>query len=451
MIRRILVVDDDKSMLEVLERHLSGRGFAVSSCTSADSALQRLKQDDISMVITDLRMSGLNGIELCDRISGNHPNIPVLILTAFGTLDVAVEAIRAGAYDFIVKPVNLDALTITVERCIRNSSAKSQIKRIRSVHSEAIEPGEEKMLGESRSLVELRALLTHIGDIDTSVLITGESGTGKELTAKVLHRTGKRKTEPFVVVNCATIAEASFEQELFGQHDAADASNSNHGLVGAAESGTLFFDEIVHLPVNLQPKLLRLLEERTFRPIGAREEIPCMARFVVATNEDVDLAVKEGGLREDLFFRINVMHIKLLPLRERGNDVLILAHHFLELFAERFGKDVKSMSDPVIERLVGYEWPGNIRELRNTMERSVAVTRYDHLVVEDLPDSIQRFKIADIFKARPEEQLIPIDTVEERHILGVLKELKGNKALAAKVLGMDRKTLYRKLDRYGYK
>lgn len=448
---RILIVDDDKSMLDILERHLIARGFSVSSCTSADVALQRLKQDDISLVITDLRMTGLNGIELCDRISGNFPDLPVLILTAFGTLDVAVQAIRAGAYDFIVKPVNLDALTTTIERCIRNYAGKRQVKRLRAASPAAVPVGDEAMLGECRAITELRALLGHVCNIDTSILITGESGTGKELTARVLHQGGKRRSEPFVTVNCAGLTEGNFESVLFGEFGSSDSDEHSSGLVGSAGAGTLFFDEILHLPLSLQPKILRLLEERTYRPIGSREEIPCMARFVVATNEDVEIAVKEGDLREDLFFRINVMHLKVPPLRERGNDVVILAHHFLQFFATRFSKQVKSLSDPVVEKLACYEWPGNVRELRNTMERAVAVTRYDHIVVEDLPDTIQRFKVAEIFKPRQEEQLISIDAVEERHILGVLKELKGNKALTAKVLGMDRKTLYRKLDRYGYK
>jgi len=451
MADEILVVDDEKEVLEVIKNHLCGQGYLITTCTSGEAALQALKAKNFSLVITDLKMTGLNGIDLCDRISGNHPGLPVLILTAFGTLDVAVEAIRAGAYDFVTKPLNFNALTAIVEKAIRNYKAIRQIKELEIKDKKAAETVDEEFVGESRWIAGIRDLITQISNLETTVLLTGESGTGKELVSKLLHRKSKRSKQPFIVVNCATIPEDAFEEELFGKIESSKgkAKVSALGLVGKAQAGTLFFDEIGHLPLALQTKLLRLLEERLYKPIGDSDEIHCAARFVIATNENLDLAVKQGAFREDLFYRINVMHIKLVPLRERGNDILILAHHFLKLYAARMNKAVKSLSEPVSEKLINYEWPGNVRELRNAIERAVGITKYDHLVVEDLPENIQRFKVTEIFKGQ-ENELIPIDTVEQRHILGVLKELNGNKALAAKVLKMDRKTLYRKLDRYGY-
>ncbi len=449
---RVLVVDDDKDLREILRTHIERLGLLVVTAESADEALEKLKQDQFSLVVTDLKMVGMNGIELCHRISGNYPHLPVLILTAFGTLDVAVEAIRAGAYDFIVKPINFDAFSEIALKAIKNYRAKARVRRLENENNNIRTFG-GKLLGESRGINELRKLIEQIAHLDTSVLVTGESGTGKELVARAIHEASSRKDEPFIVVNCATIPESNFEAELFGtsRSSITEQDGTHGGLIESAHDGTILFDEILHLPLPLQPKLLRLFEERSYRPIGAQEEQLSQARFIFATNEDIAHAVEQGNFREDLFFRINVMHIKLLPLRERGNDILILAHHFLKLFAERFKKDVKGISDPVTERLVSYNWPGNIRELRNTIERAIAVTHFDHLVVEDLPEGIHQFKVSGIFKGDSRDQLLSVDAVEEKHVLGVLKELKGNKALAAKVLGMDRKTLYRKLERYGYK
>lgn len=450
MIDQILVIDDEKEVLEVIKNHLSTHGYLITTALSGEAGLEALKEKDFSLVITDLKMPGLNGIELCDRISGNYPDLPVLILTAFGTLDVAVEAIRAGAYDFMVKPLNFEALSKTVEKEITNYKARRQVKQLEKPEKRKGDPLAEEVLGEGRFIADLRGTLNQIVDLDTTVLITGESGTGKELVSRVMHKYSKRRQNPFVVVDCASIPEVSFERELFGSADPVTGKIISHGLVAAAQNGTLFLDEIVHLPLAIQPKLLRLLEERLYKPVGSTEEMRCAARFVVATNADLESAIKKGEFREDLFFRINVMHLHLIPLRDRGNDILILAHHFLRFYSERMKKPVKSLSEPAAERLIAYSWPGNVRELRNTIERAMGMTSYDHIVVEDLPEQLQRFKITEVFKPSDAELLLPVDVVEQRHILGVLKELGGNKALASKVLKMDRKTLYRKLKTYGY-
>lgn len=456
-IQQILVVDDEESILTIIVEHLQGRGYLVKTCRSGEEALDLLRKESFELVLTDLKMRGLNGVELCDRIVSNYPTIPVLVMTAFGALDVAIEAIRAGAYDFLVKPLQFEQLALTVEKAMRDAAARLRMREIES----NVPPlrSEVSLLGENRSILDLRATISRIADLDTSVIISGESGTGKALVSEALHRSSQRKDEPYVVVNCTTLTEGTFERDLFGSVDtitAGSASESfgavtrHEGLVGAARGGTLFFDEIGHLPLPVQSKLLRLFEERLYRPVGDLEERYCPARFVVATNSNLQQAVKDGAFREDLFFRINVLHFKIPPLRERGNDVLLLAHFFLVQFSKKLGKDVQSLSDPVTERLARYSWPGNVRELRNVIERAVALARYDQIIVEDLPEEIRNFRKVDIFRAEGREELIPIDEVEQRHILGVLKELNGNKALAAKVLGMDRKTLYRKLERYGY-
>jgi two-component system response regulator HydG len=294
--------------------------------------------------------------------------------------------------------------------------------------------------------------LARIADSEASVLITGESGTGKELVAKALHRRSRRADKPFVAVNCAALPDTLLESELFGHAKGAftDAQAARKGLFVQAEGGTLLFDEIGEMPLAMQAKLLRALEEGKVRPVGGETEVSFDARIIAATNRDLESAVEEGRFREDLFFRVNVIHIELPPLRSRGTDTLLLAQHFLEQFAARSGKEVVGLSKPVAERLLAYTWPGNVRELRNAVERAVALARYDKLAVEDLPEKIRDYQSSQVFVAGTDPaELVPLEEVERRYILHVLDSVDGNKTLAARTLGLDRKTLYRKLQQYG--
>jgi two-component system response regulator AtoC len=447
---RILVVDDDRNMCELLESGLGRRGFEVVSRLSADEASEQLSAEDFDVVVTDLNMRGMNGVELCERIAGNRPDLPVVVITAFGSLESAVAAIRAGAYDFITKPLELEALGLTLERAVQHRRLRQEVTRLRRAVSDSQHLGD--ILGASPAMKQVYDLLDRVAETDASVLITGESGTGKELVAQALHARSKRQQGPFVAINCSAMPESLLESELFGHSKGAftDAKGARSGLFVQANAGTLFLDEIGELALGLQPKLLRALQERTVRPVGSDGEVAFDARIITATNRDLETAVDEKRFREDLFYRINVIHIEVPPLRARGSDVLLLAQHFITRFAGQFDKQVVGLSAAAAEKLMAYAWPGNVRELQNAIERAVALTHFGQLVVEDLPEKIRDYRRSHVLIASDDpSELVPMEEVERRYILRVLEALGGNRTLTARTLGLDRKTLYRKLQRYG--
>ncbi len=450
MTGHILIIDDERSMCEALEAGLVPKGFQTTWTTSAHDALERLGSTPVDVVLTDLNMREMNGLELCERIVANRPDVPVVVITAFGSFDTAVAAIRAGAYDFITKPVKLDALVLAIERAVQHRTLREEVKRLRQLVSGA--RTFEEVLGESPAMRKVYELLGRIADSDASVLITGESGTGKDLIAKALHRRGRRSRGPFVAINCAAMPETLLESELFGHARGAftDARAARTGLFVQADGGTLLLDEIGDLPLPLQPKLLRALQERVLRPIGGNEEVPFDVRLIATTHRDLESAVEEGRFREDLYFRINVIRITLPPLRVRGGDVLLLAQHFLAEFAAQAGKRVTGLSPAVAERLLSYAWPGNVRELRNCLEHAVALARYEQINADDLPERIRAYRPSHVVVASDDpSELVPLEEVERRYIQCVMKAVGGNKTLAAQTLGIGRKTLYRKLEQYG--
>jgi DNA-binding NtrC family response regulator len=447
---RVLVVDDDAGMRDMLHGDLGERGFTVTECADAAEALERLATAEVDAIVTDLNMPRMNGVELCERIVANRPDVPVIVITAFGSLDTAVSAIRAGAYDFITKPFELDALVVALERAIQHRALREEVKRLRIAVAEARRYGQ--LLGTGPAMRKVYALLERIADSSASVLVTGETGTGKELVARALHDRGPRKAGPFVGLNCSAVPEALLEAELFGHVRGAftDASRARAGLFVRANGGTLFLDEIAELPLALQPKLLRALQERKVRPVGSDEEISFDARVVTATNRDLESAVDENRFREDLFFRINVIHVALPPLRARGGDVLLLAQHFVDRYAGQAGKSVSGISPAAAERLLAYAWPGNVRELENCIERAIALTEYDKIAVDDLPEKIRSYRRSHVLVASDDPtELVPLEEVERRYILRVMEAVGGNKTEAAQVLGVGRRTLYRKLEQYG--
>jgi DNA-binding NtrC family response regulator len=446
---RVLIVDDDRSLCETLEAGLTRRGLAVAWRTSADEALLALSTEDFDVVVTDLNMTGKGGLELCERIVERRSDLPVVVLTAFGSFETAVAAIRAGAYDFISKPVQLDVLAIALRRAGQHRALRDEVKRLRLEvgHPSRI----ESFVGQSPAMQRVHDLLARVSDSDASVLITGESGTGKEVVARALHRQSRRPGA-FVAINCAAMPEALLESELFGHVRGAftGAQEARPGLFVEARRGTIFLDEIGDMPLGLQPKLLRVLQERRIRPVGSANEIPVDVRILAATNRDLESAVEDKRFREDLFFRINVIQIPLPPLRARVGDILLLAQHFIQELARRTGKSVKGISPPAAGKLLAYPWPGNVRELMNCVERAVALTRHDQIVVEDLPDRVQNHHSAQIVLGGDDPtQLLTMDEVEKRYILRVLEAVAGNKTAAARILGFERKTLYRKLERFG--
>ena len=447
---RVLLVDDDVNMCEMLAQRLSKRGFEPTTRTSAAAALELLEGQDFDAMVTDMQMPGMTGIELCERVLASRPNLPVIVVTAFGSMETAVSAIRAGAYDFITKPFEIDILVFSLERAIGHRSLLEEVTRLRAA---VIEHARfHQIIGESGEMRKVFDLVRRVADSDASALVCGESGSGKELVARALHEGGRRKDGPFVAINCAAMPETLLESELFGYEKGAftDAKAARQGLFVQADGGTLLLDEIGDMPLSLQPKLLRALEERTARPVGGKREVPFDVRLIVATNRDLEGLVGDDRFREDLYFRINVVRIDLPPLRSRGRDVLLLAQHFLDLYSSRSSKEISGFASPAAERLLAYTWPGNVRELKNCIEGAVTLARHDKITVDDLPEKIRAFKSTHVLVAGSSpDELVSMEEVEKRYIARVLEAVGGSRTSAARILGLDRKTLYRKIRSYG--
>jgi two-component system response regulator AtoC len=447
---RVLIVDDDRAMCEMLDNALRRRGFVTAWKSSADEALRLIADEEFDVIVSDLNMQGTSGLELCQQVVSNRPDVPVVVVTAFGSLETAVGAIRAGAYDFVTKPFEMEDIALTLERAVAHRALRAEVKRLRRAVNESQRFSE--MIGTSGTMDKVYDLVSRVAETEATVLITGESGTGKELVARAAHTRSRRAQGPFVAINCAAMPESLLESELFGHVKGAftDARNARPGLFIKANGGTLFLDEIGEMPQGMQAKLLRVLQEKTVRPVGGDSEIPYDARIVAATNRDLETEVAEKKFREDLYYRINVVRIHVPPLRSRGSDVLLLAQHFVERFATVHRCNVKGLSSAAAERLLAYSWPGNVRELQNCIERAVALARFETLGVDDLPEKLRDYKPSRVIvESEDPAELLPMEEVERRYVLRVLQAVGGNKTLAAEVLGFDRRTLYRKLERYG--
>ena len=445
---RILIVDDDQSMCEMLHDDLTHRGHIVQWKTNANQAFEHIMTEAFDAVVTDLRMPGLNGIDFCHRLAENRPDVPVIVVTAFGSLDTAIQAMRAGAYDFVTKPIERDMLAIVIERALQHRSLQEQVRFLKE--NRVASARFTEFVGQSPAMERLYDQIARVAEQQVPVLITGESGTGKELAAHALHRHSANRTGPFIPINCAALPPMLLESELFGHAPGAftDARTERRGLFLAANGGTLFLDEIAEMPLELQPKLLRVLETGVVRPLGDNREIECEVRIITATNHDVESAVEKGEFREDLFFRVNVVQIDVPPLRARGTDVLLLAQHFIEEIAQRNNKPVKGFSPGVAKKLLAYRWPGNVRELKNAMERAMAMTRFEELTVEDLPARIQDYHQSQVvFGGEAPDELLPLEDVQRQYVAYVMETVGGNKSLAARILGLGRRTLYRMLER----
>jgi two-component system response regulator AtoC len=446
--RRVLIIDDDKSMCDVIEAELKQRDFDVVAETSPEEALRRLGEEDFGLVVTDINMAGMSGVDLCKQIVQNREDIPVVVMTAFGSMEAAVAAIRAGAYDFVTKPFATDDLALTIERGLKHRALHEEVRRLRRAVTE--QQRFDDIIGTSAPMQKMFDLVARVAETETTVLVTGESGTGKELVAKALHMRSSRRDGPFVAINCAAMPEPLLESELFGHVKGAftDARTARPGLFVKATKGTLLLDEIGEMPAGMQAKLLRALQERTVRPVGGETEIPFDARIVAATNRDLETEVEEKRFREDLFYRINVVRIQVPPLRARASDILLLAQHFLQHIQSNGVQRVVGLKSAAADKLLSYPWPGNVRELQNCIERAVALAQFDHVGLDDLPERIREFKTARItIESNDPAELLPMEEVERRYILRVLEAVGGNKTLAAQVLGFDRRTLYRKLER----
>jgi DNA-binding NtrC family response regulator len=397
------------------------------------------------VVLTDLRMKGMQGLELLTEIRRSHPDVNVILMTGFGSVETAVEAMKHGASDYLTKPVKKDELVRVIERVVREASLRREVSRLRKeVHKEY---SFHQILGKSKPMQAVFDLIKRVADSPTNVLITGESGTGKELVAKAIHYNSDRKDAPFIPVNCAAIPEQLLESELFGHMRGAftDAKFDKRGLFEEAQKGTLFLDEISELPLMLQAKLLRAIQEREIRRVGANKPIPVDVRIIAATNLNLGEEVKAKRFRDDLYYRLNVIELKLPPLRDRREDIPLLVEAFLKKCGESRGKDVKGVSEAALAMLMDYAWPGNVRELENVVERAVTLSRGEKISADDLPPAVQGARGDRRVLDEAAEKTLPLHEIEKEYIKKILEKMGGNKYQAAHALGIDRKTLYRKL------
>lgn len=441
----ILIVDDEPEMRALLKDVLEEQGHRIAVAAGGREALKQLSQADYCVVLTDLRMQGMQGLELLTAIKQTYPDINVILMTAFGSVETAIEAMKQGAYDYLIKPVKNDELIRITARAVREAELRREVHRLR--REVLKEYSFHQILGKSKPMQVVFDLIRRVADSPTNVLITGESGTGKELVAKAIHYNSDRRDAPFVPVNCAAIPEALLESELFGHMKGSftDAKTDKRGLFEEAQGGTLFLDEISELPLMLQAKLLRAIQEREIRRVGATRPISVDVRIIAATNLTLTDEVKGKRFREDLFYRLNVIEIRLPPLRERKEDIPLLVEAFLRRCAESGRKVVMGMTEPALAILIDYQWPGNVRELENVIERAVTLTRGEKIGPEDFPPSIQGARGDRCVIDEAAERTLPLSEVEKEYILRILEKTGGNKYQAAHVLGIDRKTLYRKL------
>ncbi len=445
---KVLVVDDDGDTRDLLASALHSFSCTVEAVESGDAALARLQTEHFSVVIADVNLPGMSGIELCGKLCATWPELPVIMLTGYGNLDIAIAAIRAGASDFITKPISLDALRIAVQTSVERQQLRSEVRRLREVVASSQHP--DGMIGDSPVIQRVYELIERVAITNASVLIHGETGTGKERVARALHDRSPRKSAPFVAINCAALPTTLLESELFGHARGAftDAKQARTGLFVQAHGGTLFLDEIGEMPLEVQAKLLRALQERKLRPVGGDAEIPFDVRLISATSQDLDSAVDEKRFRRDLHYRINTVIISTPPLRSRGNDILLLARHFLKKQAAQQDKAVVGMGAAVVRKLLAYDWPGNVRELENCMERAVALAALSELSVEDLPDKLRQHQASQlVLDTMNPEELLPLAEMEQRYVRRVLAAVMGNKTRAAQILGLERRSFYRRLAR----
>ena len=446
MTYNILVVDDEKNIREGLGKVLELDGYKVLLACDGKEAIQKLDRGGIDLVITDLKMPNLSGEEVLQKATGSSANLPVIILTGHGTIENAVQAMKNGAYDYLTKPVNMDRLSLLVQRAL---SARELMLQHRALQEELQKRNQfSNIIGKSESMKKIFEVVQQVAPSRASVLITGESGTGKEMIADALHYNSSRREKPLIKVHCAALTETLLESELFGHERGAftGAVARKRGRFELAHMGTLFLDEIGEMSQNVQIKLLRVLEDKTFVRVGGEETIEVDVRVIAATNRELKSAIEEGDFREDLFYRLNVVNIHISPLRERKEDIPLLMAAFVKEFAEENGKNIEAIEPKARMVLYNYPWPGNVRELRNCIESAVVMSKSNIITVDDLPPHIHSDSDEEYLKITAGSSLADI---EREAIRATLVQQNGNKTRAAEVLGIGRKTLHRKLQEYG--
>ncbi len=437
---KILIVDDELILRESLAGWLERDGHDINTAASGEEALEKLKNTRFDILLVDIKMEGISGLEVLKNVKDSDPEISVVMITAYGSISTAIEAMKNGAYDYLLKPFDPNELGILIEKIIKHQAQARENLYLKEQHKERTRF--ESMIGQSMPMQEVFNLIQDVGPMNSTVLITGETGTGKGLAAKAIHSNSPRSEGPFVVVNCGAIPDHLMESELFGHQKGAftDAKETKKGRLELAHGGTLFLDEIGEIGMRMQIDLLRVLEDRVIYRVGGTQPIEADFRVIAATNRDLDDAIKEGAFRKDLFYRLNVISFQMPPLRERREDIPLLTDHFLVRFSQETNKLVEKASREAIDEMMLYEWPGNVRELENAIERAVVVGKGRKMMAEDLP----------IFNSNVSSPLPyrSIKEVEKAHIVQILDESNWNIARTAKILGINRSTLYAKIKAY---
>ena len=440
---RILIVDDDQGLLQLLKMRLAAMGFDVTTCTSGEEAIAEARRQLFDLAITDLRLGGLDGLAVTEELLLIHPNIPVLILTAHGSIPNAVEAVQKGAFGYLQKPFDDKELRGNIEKALAQQRMSREIQRLKLLVKELY--GLENVVARSPKMQVLFQQIAQVADTDATICLFGETGTGKEVLARVIHCNSRRARGPFIALNCAAIPDSLFESELFGHIKGAftGASNSKRGLIQSANGGTLFLDEIGEVPLPMQVKLLRAIQEREVKEVGADYSMKVDVRIVAASNKDLGEAVRQGTFRNDLYYRIQVVPLTIPPLRERRDDIPLLVQHFLKQSNRRMNKDIRGFTPGAMQKLMLYPWPGNVRELENTVEKAVVMSRQD-MITPDLIPSI---------RPSAEGQLRPLteakEEFEKRYLKEVLQLTGGNISRAAQFAGRYRADFYKMLKKYG--
>lgn len=444
---KILIVEDEKVTLRNLEYVLKKEGYEVVATTSGTNALKLLQEDNFDLVLTDLKLEKVDGIEILEKCKNVSPDTEVIIITAYATISSAIESMKKGAFYYLPKPFKLEEVKKLVKEALEKVKLKKEVARLKKLAEEEKKP--VIIITQNPKMQKILETAKQIASTDCNVIITGESGTGKELLARYIHYNSLRKNGPFVAVNCGVFSEELLANELFGHEKGAftGATATKRGLIEMADKGTLFLDEITEMSPSMQAKLLRVIQEREFLRLGGTTPIKVDVRFIAATNKDLKALIKEGKFREDLYYRLCVVSFELPPLAERKEDIPLLAYYFLKKYSALMKKEVKEISPLALEILMNYDYPGNVRELENIIERGVALATGDTLEPGHLPEDLQFLKIKTFRKK--EGRYPTLEEQEKEYILWILKEVGGNKTLAAEILGIDRVSLWRKLKKYG--
>ncbi len=444
----ILVVDDDFAHRTMLKTLIGGWGYAVSEADDGESAIEAVRRRPFDLVLMDIRMVRVSGIEALEEIRQINPALPIILMTAYASVETAVEALKKGAYDYLTKPLDFDELRLVLERGLEHTHLKEENLLLKE--RLGLRFDRRNLIGRSEAMTGLLDLVAQVAPSEATVLISGESGTGKEIIAAAIHYNSLRKDGPFVKINCAAITETLLESELFGHEKGAftGADRRKEGKFRQANGGTILLDEVSEMSLAMQVKLLRVLQEREITRVGGEEVIPIDVRVITATNRDLVREIAAGHFREDLYYRLNVVTLQVPPLRERREDIPLLAIHFLKEFADKNHKEIKGFTPRALDRMLRYPWPGNVRELMNTVERGVVLSRSDYLDESDLsPVLMENVSGKENHGATVEE--FSLESVEKITILKTLEEVGGNKSETARRLGITRRTLHQKLRKYG--